>query len=100
MAQDTKLKTSDIPSSRLRIERKGVATSMAHLHLGYVERFNHTFPLYDLDGLVVMMMRDGMSYEEALEYYSYNYVGAWTGEDTPGFFIGTTKTPLDEFSEA
>tara|TARA_R100000808_G_C2109175_1_gene123814 strand:- start:712 stop:1014 length:303 start_codon:yes stop_codon:yes gene_type:complete len=87
------------PSSKLVIKRSGVATQMSHLHLGYCERFNHTFPLYDLDGLVVMMMRDGMSYEEAVEYYQYNYVGAWTGEDTPGFFVGTTKTPFAEFPE-
>lgn len=99
MANTTNGKILTTPSSKLVIKRTGVATQMSHLLLGYCERFDHTFPLYDLDGLVVMMMRDGMSYEEALEYYSYNFVGAWTGEDTPGFFIGTSKTALSELPE-
>ena len=99
MVDPTKLKTLDIPSSTLIIERKGVATSMAHLHLGYVERFNHTFPLYDLDGFLVMMMRDGMTYEEAVKIYMEQQLGAWIGEDAPGFFVGATKTPLSELPE-
>ena len=87
------------PSSKLVIKRSGVATQMSHLHLGYCERFNHTFPLYDLDGFLVMMMRDGMSYEEAVAIYTENQTGAWIGEDAPGFFVGTSKTPLSELTE-
>lgn len=29
------------------------------------------------------MVRDGMSYEEAIEYFDYNVSGAYVGEKTP-----------------
>ena len=31
----------------------------------------------------VMIARDGMTYEEALEYYDYNIASAWLGDFTP-----------------
>jgi hypothetical protein len=40
--------------------------------------------------LNIMMERDGMTYEEALEYYDYNILGAWMGEHTP-IFITTNN---------
>ena len=30
-----------------------------------------------------LMLRDGMSYEEAEEYIDFNVAGAWVGEQTP-----------------
>jgi hypothetical protein len=33
--------------------------------------------------LEIMMSRDSMTYEEALEYYEYNISSAWLGEFTP-----------------
>jgi hypothetical protein len=42
--------------------------------------------LYDGDAIVnVMINRDGMSPEEAEEYFSFNIAGAWMGERTPVF---------------
>jgi hypothetical protein len=35
--------------------------------------------------LDILINRDGMTYEEAIEYYDYNIVGAWMGELTPVF---------------
>ena len=35
--------------------------------------------------LNIMMERDGMTYEEALEFYEYNISAAWMGENTPVF---------------
>ena len=32
------------------------------------------------------MERDGMSDEEAVEYFEFNVTGAWVGENTPIFF--------------
>ena len=41
---------------------------------------------YDIEKIIgVLMHRDGMSYEEALEYYEFNIVGAWMGDFTPVF---------------
>jgi hypothetical protein len=31
----------------------------------------------------ILIKRDGMSYEEADEYFSFNVSGAWMGEGTP-----------------
>jgi hypothetical protein len=33
----------------------------------------------------ILMDRDGMTYEEAREFYEFNIVGAWMGEGTPIF---------------
>ena len=43
--------------------------------------------LYDTDTMIEKMMsQDGMSYQEAIEYFDYNIKGAWMGEGTPCFF--------------
>ena len=34
----------------------------------------------------ILMERDGMTDEEAVEYFDYNVTGAWVGENTPIFF--------------
>lgn len=31
------------------------------------------------------MERDEMAYEEAYEFFSYNIIGSWMGENTPVF---------------
>jgi len=31
----------------------------------------------------ILMKRDGMSYEEAVEFFEFNTTGAWMGEGTP-----------------
>lgn len=50
---------------------------------------------YDVNKIIeIMMVRDGMSYEEALEYYHYNIVGAWYGEYTP-IFVETIEEPIE-----
>lgn len=35
--------------------------------------------------LQIMQDRDGMDYEEALEFYEFNQIGAWLGDRTPCF---------------
>jgi hypothetical protein len=35
--------------------------------------------------LDIMIERDGMTYEEAREYFDFNIIGAWMGEFTPIF---------------
>lgn len=53
--------------------------------LGFSQRINQPIlAVYSYDGLVkVCMERDGMEWEEAVEYVDYNIVGAWVGEQTP-----------------
>ena len=55
--------------------------------IGYVQRCG-TEPLacYDIDKCIeVLIERDGMTDEEAIEYLSYNTLGAYMGENTPMF---------------
>jgi len=55
--------------------------------IGMAERINlGPVVAYDVDKMLeIMVERDGMSYEEAMEYFDYNILGAWMGENTPVF---------------
>lgn len=55
--------------------------------IGVLERFGQE-PLVLLDKekcLKIYMDRDGMTYEEAIEFFEFNVLGAWVGEGTPCF---------------
>ena len=42
--------------------------------------------VYDAEKVIdILCKRDGMTDEEALDYFSYNIEGAWVGENTPIF---------------
>ena len=42
--------------------------------------------VYDADRCVdILMERDDMSYEDAVEFFNFNILGAWVGERTPLF---------------
>lgn len=53
--------------------------------IGMAERINLSHVVaYDVDKMLeIMVERDGMTYEEAMEYFDYNILGAWMGEYTP-----------------
>jgi hypothetical protein len=53
--------------------------------LGYTQRMNQP-PLvaYSVDKIIeILMERDEMTYEEAMEYFDFNIGGGWVGEGTP-----------------
>tara|TARA_B100000519_G_C13886719_1_gene270853 strand:+ start:183 stop:464 length:282 start_codon:yes stop_codon:yes gene_type:complete len=56
--------------------------------MGIVEsNGSHPKALYDENICVdTLMERDGMSYDEALEFFEFNVAGAYVGEYTPAFF--------------
>jgi hypothetical protein len=40
--------------------------------------------VYAVDRVIeILMTRDGMTNEEAIEFYEYNIEGAWSGKETP-----------------
>jgi hypothetical protein len=41
--------------------------------------------IYDTDKILKICMKDGMEYDEALEYFDFNIAGAYVGEQTPIF---------------
>jgi hypothetical protein len=56
--------------------------------VGVVERFGEdSYFIYDKELVLEKLQKNGMSYEEALEYYEFNQLGAYVGERTPAFLI-------------
>jgi hypothetical protein len=53
--------------------------------LGVVQRMGIQAICYDQDKVIDILMGDGMTYEEAVEYFEFNVAGAWVGESTPFF---------------
>lgn len=53
--------------------------------IGWSRRINEPLlAVYSYEGLIkVCTERDGMDYDEAIEYVDYNVIGAWVGEQTP-----------------
>jgi hypothetical protein len=57
--------------------------------IGIVEEFgNGPRVLYSKDKILsILCERDGMSIEESVEFYDYNIVGLYAGEQNPVFLI-------------
>ena len=56
--------------------------------IGTGDRFGFSGPVavYDMDKCFeILEERDGMEYEDAVEYFNYNVIGAWVGDGTPIF---------------
>ena len=55
--------------------------------IGFVEGCNRApVALYDRNKCIdILINRDGMSYEEAVEFFDFNVVGAYVGDNTPLF---------------
>jgi len=54
--------------------------------LGFGHQFNTRVAVYSKDRcLHVLMDRDGMSREDAEDFFDFNVAGAWVGEGMPVF---------------
>lgn len=54
--------------------------------IGVAEGFGGlTKVAYDYDKVIQVNMKLGMKYEEAIEWFDYNQIGAYVGEHTPVF---------------
>ena len=57
--------------------------------MGTVDRFGleHPVYLYDVSKVIGKMVeRDGMTEDEAYEYFDFNMLGSWVGDGAPAFF--------------
>lgn len=64
--------------------------------VGVGTSFNSDIAVYDFSRCVgILMERDGMDYEEAVEYMEYNVTGSFIGEATPVFLRWT----VEEYTE-
>jgi hypothetical protein len=53
--------------------------------------------VYDFNKAVkILVNRDNMTEEEAVEYLEFNTVGAWVGNKTPMFVYPMTMEEIDE----
>ena len=55
--------------------------------LGVTERMNEKPVIaYSVDKIIeIMVKRDGMTHEEAVEFFDFNIGGGWLGPNTPMF---------------
>jgi hypothetical protein len=62
--------------------------------VGMAERCGQpSLAVYDAEKCVhILEERDGMDYEEAEEFFSFNVSGAWAGEQTP-LFLRSRRSP-------
>jgi len=44
----------------------------------------------------ILVDRDKMAVDEAMEFLEYNTLGAWVGEETPLFVFSMTMEEVDE----
>jgi len=64
-----------------------------HALIGVVNRFGmEPVALYDRSLVIKGYMADGMTWEEASEFFDFNVIGAWVGPMTPAFAdLGVTE---------
>lgn len=56
--------------------------------VGFGYRFSHPVAIYDYNRCIeVLMNRDGMTDEEAIEFFDFNVSGAYVGDSTPVFLM-------------
>ena len=53
---------------------------------------------YDADKCIQILIDQGMTDEEAVEYFGYNVVGSYVGERTPIFIWNKTIEEIDDES--
>jgi hypothetical protein len=71
--------------------------------LGLMWRFGHDKPIatYSQTKIIENLIQDGMTFEEAQEFFEFNIIGAWVGSGTPCFIeeisISEAKERAEEY---
>tara|TARA_R110000737_G_C14283852_1_gene432808 strand:+ start:117 stop:425 length:309 start_codon:yes stop_codon:yes gene_type:complete len=62
--------------------------------IGILERYGmEPIVLYDKEKVIQQLVDEGIpTHEEALEFYEFNQLGGWHGDQTPGFLIRLPDT--------
>jgi hypothetical protein len=65
-----------------------LADGLEEAFIGICQQFNTYFAVYDRQKCIeIFMTRDGMSEDEAEEFFEFNVVGAYVGPQTPAFIV-------------
>ena len=66
--------------------------------VGIVERFGSPpIVCYDRDQVLEKLGKDGMSRDEAEEFFEFNQIGAWVGEETPCFLTQMNRGEIETY---
>lgn len=82
------MKTADLKNEIAELNEEAMfADGFEAALVGYVETYgNPVLALYDRDKCIgILMKRDGMTREEAIEFFEFNVAGAYVGKGTPCF---------------
>lgn len=77
--------TADETMEVLEAHEALLAVGFEKALIGYAERFNDVFAIYDRERVIEILVEQGLSHEDAEEYFGFNVVGAWMGSGTPAF---------------
>ena len=77
-----------------------LASGLDDAFIGVGSAFNSVpIAVYDKDKVIeILMTRDVMTYEEALEFFDFNIAGAYVGESTP-MFMSVMERPTGQFKD-
>jgi hypothetical protein len=68
--------------------------------IGYFKRCGQpTVIAYDAEKCIDKLVEDGITREEAIEYFEFNVVGAWVGNGTPAFIYKVSSRELTKMAE-
>lgn len=56
--------------------------------IGCAQQFNRALALYDKAKCIEILVKEGLSEEEACEHFEFNVVGSYVGDNTPLFYDG------------
>lgn len=62
-----------------------IADGLDDAFIGVGHAFNQALVCYDVEKVIRILRKDGMSREDAQEYFDFNIAGAYMGENTPVF---------------
>lgn len=58
--------------------------------IGLAQRIGLDAVCYDKDKVLELLcVKEGMTYEDAIEHFEYNIIGSWVGDSTPIFLSRT-----------
>ena len=63
-----------------------ISDGLEDAFIGVAKQYDKVFAVYDREKAIeIFMVRDEMSWKDAEEYFDFNVVQAWVGENTPAF---------------
>ena len=82
--RDYRKEIEEFAVEELGVEDVVIADGLEEAFLGIAQGFGGTMvPVYSYDMCIQIHMRDGMDYEEALEYFEYNTMGGYYSDNQP-----------------